>query len=197
MICIYKMYFKNAPEWFYIGATTDFIGRRKCHKQRLSNNKHTVLIMSKCKIYGVDNVVFEVIEKVEFNDLSNKEKYYIDTLKPTLNTLKDSVKRHMHTQQTKETLRKINTGIKLTKEQRYRLSQAQKGKKYALGAKRSDKFKQHLSDIKSKKVIDTKTNVIFKNVQLAANSAGLKYSTLYAMLSGTNKNKTNMQFYGA
>lgn len=47
----------------------------------------------------------------------------------------------------------------------------------------------------SRKVIDTVTNVIHSSISEAASVNNLKRTTLFAMLSGQNKNKTNLKFY--
>jgi group I intron endonuclease len=191
------MYFANAPEWFYIGATTNYKTRIISHKKKLKNNKHTILIMEKCLFFGVENIVFDVVEIVNKNDLSERERYYLQELKPTLNTRPNYSYIRFHDQKTKDKLSSINAGNKMTAEQKQKLSMSMKGIKNAHGAKRSIEFKKAISDRFSKSVIDLNTKTIYKSVNLAAKSKNMKYSTLYSMLSGRKNNTSNMAFYGA
>jgi len=90
---VYKLYNNDYPE-FYIGSTTDIVGRRRCHKYNCtnSNSKHYNL-----KLYkyirdhgGYSNWSYEILEhitttinKYELQDLERKA---IEDMKPSLNT---------------------------------------------------------------------------------------------------------------
>lgn len=45
-----------------------------------------------------------------------------------------------------------------------------------------------------KKIVDTKTNVIYNSITEASKAVGLKMSTLSAMLTNQNPNKTSLKF---
>ena len=47
----------------------------------------------------------------------------------------------------------------------------------------------------ARKVINEESGVVFETVSLAAKSVNLKRTTLIAMMSGQNKNKTNLKYY--
>ena len=79
-------------------------------------------------------------------------------------------------EETKEKIRKHNTGKKIPKEVRSKISKSLKGGKNPSAIK----------------IINTKTNVIYETMKQAAESIGIKYSTLSAMLNGYSKNKTNL-----
>ena len=67
----------------YVGSSTNLYGRNKTHKSLLINNKHNNhKLTSFVKDYGIDNLMFEVVEIVEkIGDLKNIEQKYIDNLK--------------------------------------------------------------------------------------------------------------------
>ena len=79
-------------------------------------------------------------------------------------------------EETKEKIRKHNTGKKIPKEVRSKISESLKDGKNPSAIK----------------IINTKTNVIYETMKQAAESVGIKYSTLSAMLNGYSKNKTNL-----
>ena len=54
--------------------------------------------------------------------------------------------------------------------------------------------KRALSQNKKKKIIDTKSNLIFDSLESAAKHYNIKRTTLSAMLIGQNPNKTNLKY---
>ena len=74
---------------FYIGSSKDVKQRWASHKwksmwKRFLNNP-MYLDMQK---YGVDKFVFEILAEVEPEQLKEKEQYFIETLKPTYNSIR-------------------------------------------------------------------------------------------------------------
>ena len=88
---VYKLFCEDAQE-FYIGSTTDFHKRKISHKTDC-NNKNSK--QYNYKVYkfirehnGYDNWEFEILEESEYENkylLYDRERYFIETLKPTLN----------------------------------------------------------------------------------------------------------------
>ena len=71
----------------------------------------------------------------------------------------------------------------------------EKRAKQVFSLESSKKKSQSLSGGKnpfSIKIIDTKTNVIYDTMKIAADAVGLKYTTLSAMLNGYCNNRTNL-----
>ena len=68
-----------------------------------------------------------------------------------------------------------------------------------LGKPHSEETKRKMSEIRqgmnAKKVIDTKTQIVYNSIKDAAFSIGLKTNTLGEMLRGANKNKTNFKYF--
>lgn len=189
------IYFTPDPSRIYIGSALNISERRIRHKYHLGKgvhkNTHLQRLYNK---YGKVAFVFEVVEFINNPaDLIPREQFYIDTVCPQINVLKNagSCLGYRHSSETIEHLRKINTGKKMTHEQNRRNSNSQIGNKNARGAVRSEAHKMNLSRLKMKRVIDTSTGEILESIGVAAQIADTKYSTLYAKLSGRNRNDTN------
>jgi len=100
-----------------------------------------------------------------------------------------------------------NKGLKdiFSEQVRKKISETHKGNTYKRGKKSSKETiekmintKQELGQFKpfnTRSVINTKTREIFKTVEEAAKSIGIKRTTLNAKLTGQNKNNTNFLYY--
>jgi hypothetical protein len=97
---IYEIRHKLIPTEFYIGSTNNFSSRKSKHKKN-TTNKVSKLYWTKLYLFirsngGWDNVEMKPIfkgecfgEGLEKNlDIKQKEQYYIDLHKPTLNSIK-------------------------------------------------------------------------------------------------------------
>ena len=92
---IYEISCKSNTELFYIGSTNN-LSSRKSHHKKNTNNKvgkryWTKLYTEIRNNGGWGNMLF--IKLYEYDDISKdelrkKEQYYIDELKPTMNTIK-------------------------------------------------------------------------------------------------------------
>lgn len=72
---------------FYIGSTVDIYGRWHGHKSDLRKRKHHCDALQKAaNKYGIDNLVFELLEKCSFDTLRDVEQRYINALKPSYNS---------------------------------------------------------------------------------------------------------------
>jgi len=195
---IYKLFFNSCPEKFYIGSAINLNERKARHRHLLKKGIHRNIHLQRlCNKLGVENMVFEILEITNTPEhLLTREQFYIDSLNPTLNILlvAGSVIGYRHSEKIKLHLSSINTGKKMTPEQNSKNSIAQLGNKNARGCNRSSEFRKHLSKIRMRKVINTETMKVFDSVGHAAVDAGVKYSTLYAKLKGTNINNTNFSF---
>lgn len=87
---VYSIYFINSDK-FYIGSTNcieGFAGRWRQHIQCLRNNKHSNSIMQHTyNKYGENALRLKIVEICTESQkyILQREQYYIDTLKPTLN----------------------------------------------------------------------------------------------------------------
>ena len=89
---IYKLYSKNALE-FYVGSSTNFHKRKSSHKS-CCNNQNSKLYNDKKYHYirdngGYDKFDYEILELGEYEDekcMRDRERYFVETLKPSLNS---------------------------------------------------------------------------------------------------------------
>jgi group I intron endonuclease len=90
IIGIYKISSITKSNRFYIGSSFDIDKRWKEHIRQLKNNcHHSAFLQRHFNKYGVDDIVFDVIE--EHNSctiayLLSREQYFIDTLRPVFNS---------------------------------------------------------------------------------------------------------------
>lgn len=84
---IYKI---TVGEEFYVGSSNNMQHRLRSHVRNIRDKKHTIPILKACEKYGTDSIKLEILEECEINELTSREQYYIDTLKPTLNILEDA-----------------------------------------------------------------------------------------------------------
>ena len=78
---------------YYVGGSTNIGYRLKHHLWTLSNNRHHNRTMQNLfNKYGVEEMFFELIENCSADCLIDREKYFIDTLKPYMNHILNPVK---------------------------------------------------------------------------------------------------------
>jgi group I intron endonuclease len=134
--CIYKIAnVVNGNK--YIGSTINYNRRQKRHILFLNRgNHHSRYLQNAWNFYGKDKFEFSIVELVDdVSKLIEREDYYTKLWKPEYNTMKD-IKSHLglkrsfetlrkmslahvgktHSEETKEKIRQITTGVKQTKE---------------------------------------------------------------------------------
>ena len=85
---IYKIS-NNTNSKIYIGSSININRRWNSHKNALLKNKHkNILLQNHVNKYGIENIVFEIIEICSKDNLINREQFYIDLLKPIFNICK-------------------------------------------------------------------------------------------------------------
>ena len=200
MLCgIYKIESKIKPCRVYIGSAININKRWIRHKTQLKNNIHNnKKLQNHYNKYGVNDLVFSVLQLCNNNELIKIEQTYLDNNETYFNILNFaySLSGFKHKEETKKYLSKINKGHKMTPEQNHKNSIAQTGKiSWMRGKKFSMEHRKNISEAKKRKVINYHTNEIFNSIEDASNSIGIKYSTLYAWLSNRNVNQSNLKFY--
>lgn len=81
--CIYKIYNK-IDDKIYIGSTVSLDLRKWYHLRDLKNRTHCNYRLQADFSSGIF-LFFEVLEYVSYNELTTKEQYYMDLLKPKYN----------------------------------------------------------------------------------------------------------------
>ena len=193
---VYMIYSNIDKKLNYIGSSININQRIRNHYLEIINLRHNNKKMQNYFIKnGLDNFKYDILEVVDIENLIEREQYYIDKFNPYFNVLKKAYSNlgYKHTEETKLLISKINTGRKMSYDQIQRGVIARKGQKTSKGCRRTDEFKQNLSKIKKKKVIYN-DNIYDSLIELS-NELGIKYQTLYAMITNRNKNKLNIKYY--
>lgn len=83
---VYKISSSKFPEIFYIGASCDIKKRWSGHISFLKGSLHSNYnLRTHVKKYGIDDLVFEIIELCANENLAERERYYINKLSPNFN----------------------------------------------------------------------------------------------------------------
>jgi len=195
---VYRISFRNDDGHFYIGSSVNVSDRRYRHLVALKKQKHNNPILQRIyNKHGENNLVFETIETVaDATILAQREQFYIDCLRPNINILKNAYNLlgYKHTDEAKKKLSLINIGKKMTAEQNLKNSLAQKGNKNRNGYRMTDANKQFLRELKQRKVTNVVSGSILNSIGELAILLNIKYSTMYAKLSGHNRNDTDWRF---
>jgi group I intron endonuclease len=94
---------------FYIGSSCKLKLRYNRHKCNLLSNTHlNFYLQQSVNKYGIENLTFELLELCNVEVLLEREQYYIDTLNPKYNIVRDVSMRSM-TQEVKD---KISSTVK-------------------------------------------------------------------------------------
>lgn len=195
----------------YIGQTTKSVHTRFIqHRSRLRRNTHdNSHLQFAWNKYGEESFRFEAIDTGEHVfSLDNLERYWIqlfDSMDPEKGYNKQSgggVNR-INCEETRLKISRANTGKKRTQDDKDKMSIRMKGNTRSKGNKLSELTRRRMSEAKSgaknvcsKKVINIVTGETFVSVGHAAESVGMKYSTLRGQLNGTDRNNTNFRYLG-
>jgi group I intron endonuclease len=177
---IYKIESKCNPERIYIGSASNIQDRWNRHKRDLKNNKHhSIKLQRHYNKYGVNDLLFIIIEPCLPEFLILREQYYLDILKPYFNTniyanspkgikrgpvsesvkykisiAQKGIKRKPMTEEQRLKMIKSITGLKRSKETKLKM----KGNKNSLGHKHNEdtKHKMSVSHTGTKKLDEVK-----------------------------------------
>lgn len=120
-------------EKIYVGSAKDFYKRYHVHKSMLINNKHDNSYLQRAwNKYGKLNFLFVILEYVEeTSKLEEREQYWIDKTKCYERNIGYNARRIansnlgiFHTQETKDKISKVKTGIRLSNEAKINMSKS-------------------------------------------------------------------------
>lgn len=193
---VYLIFSLLDPTKNYIGSAKDILFRINRHKYEILKLKHNNKKMQNYFIkYGINDMHYSILFECDISELTLHEQKYLDIYNPYFNILKKaySLYGYKHTIESKQKIKQKNTGRKMTKEQIEKGVMSRIGQKTSKGTKRTIEQRKHISTIKKKKVIYN--NIIYDSLIDLSNEIGIKYQTLYAMLSNRNYNKLNLRHY--
>lgn len=145
MIGIYKITSPSGK--VYIGQSVDIKKRWEIHRRLYDLKDYTKLKRSLAK-YGVEAHQFDIIEECIKEQLNEREMYWgecYDTLGPNGLNLKLGNAKGKTSEETKEKIRKANTGKKRTEEQvnKLRIPRTEEFKLSLRGKKKPPRTKEH------------------------------------------------------
>lgn len=115
----------------YIGSSNDFLRRKKDHLWALKANKHhSSKLQNSWNKYGEESFIFEIVEVCSEEERIKREDYYLFWFKPELNIALSAysiMQDRNHTQDTKDKISKIKTGIPMSEDNKLKISKALKG----------------------------------------------------------------------
>lgn len=79
MIGIYKITEKENPKMFYVGKSNDIERRFKEHKTK-TYEQSRIPFDGYIKVKGIDAFTYEILEECSIEELSEREKYWVDKL---------------------------------------------------------------------------------------------------------------------
>lgn len=141
---IYLINSKIKPYRCYIGSASNFINRWRCHVSNLKRNKHhSRKLQNHFNKYGIEDLLFSIIEECPINELIIKEQYFIDSYNPYFNICLIAGR---------------TAGVKRTEETCKRISEAKKGKPSSRrGQEVTEETKNKLRIINTGKTISGET----------------------------------------
>ena len=107
---IYQISIKSKA---YIGSATNIYNRKHRHLHDLKNNKHCNKKMQNYfNKYGIESLLFGVVEYCDIDVLIEREQYFIDNKKPFFNICKiaGNTKGVLHSEKTKKNFSKDRKG---------------------------------------------------------------------------------------
>lgn len=181
----------------YIGQSTDIELRFRQYSNILSSKGQRRLHYS-FKKYGINSHKFEILEKCSIEELSARERFwqeYFDCLNKGLNcrVVKSEDKTGYISDETKDKIRKFRTGKKASLKTKKKISKSHIGLKHTKETR--DKMSKFHKSYVARKVIDTKTGIVYKSITEASKVFKVTSKTLSAYLLGTLKNKTTLIYY--
>ena len=219
IIGIYKITSPSGK--IYIGQSTNILFRWRYHYEKL-RCKSQLHLYNSLKKYGVENHIFKIVKKCLADELDKFEIHYISKYnstnkslglnhreggngkivsKSTLEKMKKAAlgNKNMlgkkHTQETKDQISKSRLGIKPNKKTKYKMSLARIGFKHSPETMKKI-LASNLGNHSKKKIINTKTKVIYNSMKEAAESINKTRGSLYSHFHrGTNK-QFNLEYYG-
>jgi len=200
MAVIYKITSPSGK--IYIGQTINV--KVRIAKYKSLNCKFQIKLYNSLLKYGFDNHKLEIIEECEIDLLNYKERYwqeYYNCVEKGLNCLytKTNIKKSELSKETKQKMRLSKLGKKASLETKNKMSISASGRKHSEKTKEVFKNKTFSKITRdkigiaiSKPLIDLSNGVFYNSINDAANIYNIKRNTLSAMLTGQNKNRTNL-----
>lgn len=192
--CIYKIVSIETGK-IYVGSAKNMGIRRRNHICQLGKGKHhSIILQNHVNKYGLNDLKFEVIEKLEWNkSVVEREQYYIDLLNPQMNVLKyaGSTYGRKVSDETRLKLSESHKGYIPSNESREKMRKIMIGRKFT--AESMNKMKESWKKRKNiRKVICVETGVIYGSVREAEIITGC--DNIHGICKGLRGRKSSKGF---
>ena len=175
---IYKITCKKNGK-MYIGQSNDIKRRFNQHRTQTTNKN----LKADIELCGIDEFTFEILEECAPEELTARENYYLDTLKPEYNILLEGQPVFV-SDETREKQRKAKLGKKLTPEHCKKIAISNTGKKMS-----EEACRKHFKAIRC-----IETGQIFDSIQQAADFVGINYNSISAVAHGRNQSSAGFHW---
>lgn len=116
----------------YVGRSTDLKTRLRAHRYDSANHpEYSPKLYTDIRTYGVERFKVALLEECAQDDLTSRERYWLDVLGTEYNGYNQLKTNFRHTDETKQRFSWLRKGRILSDEHRQKLSQAGMGKKHS------------------------------------------------------------------
>jgi hypothetical protein len=115
----------------YVGSAVNLFSRKVDHFSKLKKKcHHNIYLQYHYNKYGIEDLVFGIIEFCPKEKLIEREQYWMDTLKPIFNFIKvaGSQLGYKHTEETKQKISITQKGKTLSEETKQKIREANEGR---------------------------------------------------------------------
>jgi group I intron endonuclease len=128
---IYQIQSQIKPERIYIGSAVNLRTRKNGHFCMLRKNEHhSIVLQNHFNKYGINDLIYSILEICEIENLLVREQYFIDELHPYFNVRKIAESNYgvRRSKETIEKLAALHRGKKLSEEHKLKCSLSLKGR---------------------------------------------------------------------
>nr|DAP64199.1 MAG TPA: intron associated endonuclease [Caudoviricetes sp.] len=114
----------------YVGQSVNIEKRWMAHRYSVKKERHNRAFTNAVKKYGIDSFVFEILEECSVDELTDREQFWMDKLKPKycIRVAADSNFGLVHSEETKRKMSEANRGKTPSEETKRKIGEANKGR---------------------------------------------------------------------
>jgi hypothetical protein len=79
----------------YVGQSVNIEKRWMAHRYSVKKERHNRAFTNAVKKYGIDSFVFEILEECSVDELTDREQFWMDKLKPKYCSMKSQLRRNV------------------------------------------------------------------------------------------------------
>lgn len=174
LICVYKIDSISSGNCCYVGSTRDYLQRVRNHKCQLKKGKHpNPKLNSHVSRFGLDDLMFQIIECCSIEEMRSLEDFYINRLNPSFNSEGNALgKGRKSSEEVRKKLSEVHKGIYPTKENLLKRSLSMKNKlKHLTKEEKVERIAKANRSI-WRRVICNETGMVYDSVAIAERETG-------------------------